>query len=128
MRIANVIVLVSLLAACGGGGGGGEVRPEPQLPGGGLVVDVLVYDNFFDPPDLSVPPGTTVVWTLVGSDIHSVTSGIDPTDPEAAFDFDAELEVPGDSLEVTFDVPGDYPYFCVYHYFSHGMAGLIVVE
>jgi plastocyanin len=121
------ISFLALVASCGGGGGS-DVRPEPQLPGDGLVVDVLVNDYFFDPADLSIPPGTTVVWTLVGDDLHSVTSGDNPTDPEAGLDFDVDLEVPGDSLEVTFDVPGEYPYFCEYHYFSHAMVGLIVVE
>jgi plastocyanin len=124
----KLIAIVSLVLAIGcGGGGGSDTRPDPVIPGD-VVVEIGVFDYFFDPPDLSVPPGTTVVWTLYGEDLHSVTSGDNPTDPEAGLDFDVDLEVPGDQLEVTFDLPGEYPYFCHYHFFSHAMAGLIVVE
>ncbi len=98
--------------------------------------------NAFEPPTYEATVGETVVWGNNGSRSHSVTAyegGI----PEAAEyfasgGFESEraardgywngegVVYAGETYEHTFDVPGEYQYFCVPHERA-GMVGRIVV-
>jgi plastocyanin len=73
----------------------------------GGVVEVAIWDFFFDPARLSVAPGTTVVWVNRGAHPHTVT----------AFDgsFDSGVLMPGDAFAVTFGGSGTVWYFCEIH-------------
>jgi len=110
-------------AACGGGGGGGGEIIEPAVP---EVVEVSLFDDRFNPDDLVVVVGTTVRWINDDEEDHTVTSGIDNSDPDAGLFFDAPPLAPGDSFEVDFDDPGDFDYFCRFHV-DLGMVGLVSV-
>jgi len=80
----------------------------------------VTIDNFaFDPPSLTVAPGTKVVWTNKDEEPHTVTS----VDKDASFK-SAGLDT-DDSFSFTFDKPGTYKYFCSVH--PH-MVGTIVVK
>ena len=78
------------------------------------VVGVSIRDNYFDPADIVVAPGTTVEWVNEGENPHSVTAdnGL----------FDSGLLYPGDSYRVTFDGQGTVTYHC-----SPEMAGSVTV-
>ena len=78
------------------------------------VVGVSIRDNYFDPADIVVAPGTTVEWVNEGQNPHSVTAdnGL----------FDSGLLYPGDSYRVTFDGQGTTTYHC-----SPQMAGSVTV-
>ncbi|GAA0246690.1 plastocyanin/azurin family copper-binding protein [Haladaptatus pallidirubidus] len=83
----------------------------------------------FEPESVTVAPGTTVVWDNVGSVGHSITAYEDeiPEDAEyvASGDFDSEQAARdaypegdiggGEQYEHTFDVEGNYEYFCIPH-------------
>ena len=73
----------------------------------GGVVEVDIWDFFFEPALLSVAPGTTVVWVNEGAHPHTVT----------AFDgsFDSGVLMPGDAFAVTFGGSGTVRYFCEIH-------------
>ena len=90
--------------------------------------------------------GDTVVWGNTDSRKHTVTafesSVPDAADYFASGGFDSEPAareawkqslqgggniVPGETYAVTFDVPGQYHYFCIPHE-DAGMAGKVVVE
>src|SRR5918995_347059 len=73
----------------------------------GGVVEVDIWDFFFEPALLSVAPGTTVVWVNRGAHPHTVT----------AFDgsFDSGVLMPGDAFAVTFGGSGTVRYFCEIH-------------
>ena len=105
----------------------------------------MTDDLVFDPDDTTVPPGTTVVWENVGSIGHSVTAyGEDiPADAEyfasggfddegtarnsyAAGDPDSGDVGGGATFEHTFEVEGEYEYFCVPHE-SVGMVASLTV-
>jgi plastocyanin len=74
-------------------------------------------DNFaFAPAELSVAPGTTVVWTNLDDIPHTVTS-TDGAFKSHALDTD-------DSFSFTFEKPGSYRYFCSLH---PKMIGMIKV-
>ncbi len=79
---------------------------------------VVKIANFtFDPPQLTVKAGTTVVWTNADDIPHTVTSTTQAF-KSAALDTN-------DRFSFTFATPGTYKYFCSLH--PH-MTGTIVVE
>lgn len=109
--------------------------------GEGTVVD-MTDDLVFDPEEITVAPGTTVVWENVGQVGHSVTAYEDEIPEEAEFFASGDLEseeaargaypaegdvAGGESYEHTFDVEGTYEYFCIPHE-SVGMLGTVVVS
>jgi len=97
-------------------------------------------------PTFAASVGDTVVWANTGSRNHTVTayeSGLpDGADYFASGGFDSEPEAreawrkslrgggnlaPGETYEVTFDVPGEHYYFCIPHE-GAGMVGKVLVE
>jgi plastocyanin len=72
----------------------------------------------YDPADLTVKPGTTVIWDWRGKDKHSVTAD------DGSFDSGTKT---GNGLrwEHKFDQPGDYPYSCTPH---NTMVGVVHVK
>jgi plastocyanin len=74
-------------------------------------------DQSFDPPQISVPTGSTVFWTNDDSIQHTVTSdeGL----------FDAGPISPGNTFENTFDSAGEFNYHCAIHPF---MTGVVIVN
>lgn len=97
----------------------------------------------FDPEEVTVAPGDTVVWVNVGAVGHSVTAYEDRIPEDAAYfdSADAGSEAAarraypqqgdiaeGESYSHTFDAEGTYDYFCIPHE-TVGMLGSVrVVE
>lgn len=80
----------------------------------------IAIDNFaFDPPTLTVAPGTRIVWTNKYEEPHTVTS-VNKEMPFKSQGLDTD-----DTFAITFDKPGTYKYFCSVH--PH-MVGEIVVK
>ena len=86
---------------------------QSEAPPEEVVVSIL--DNYFDPQDITVAPGTTVWWVNEGENPHNVTAdnGL----------FDSGTLYPGDSFWVTFDGQGTITYHC-----SPNMPGSVTVE
>jgi plastocyanin len=61
----------------------------------------------FDPPDITVKAGSTVVWHNGGKQTHTVTA-----DDKS---FDSGDRVPGADWQYTFSAPGRYAYHCTPH-------------
>ncbi len=86
-------------------------------------------DMGFDPTQVQVAIGDTVVWYNDDSAGHTVTSG-KPGDSDAGSLFDSTKDPAGflikplKSWQHTFDKAGTYPYFCKVHPF---MVGTVVV-
>jgi plastocyanin len=68
---------------------------------------VGIGDNFFDPPDVAVEPGSTITWTNNGAMPHTVTADDGS--------FDSGVLNPGDSYTVAFDGQGTVTYHCTIH-------------
>jgi amicyanin len=83
------------------------------------AADVTVkIDNFvYNPQQVTVKAGTTVVWTNHDDIPHTVTS--------SAGVFRSKALDTDDTFSFTFTTPGTYKYFCALH--PH-MTGSIVVE
>lgn len=73
----------------------------------------------FDPAEVTVPAGSTVVWVNTGKEEHTVTS--DPGSPEK---FDSGYKKPGASWQRVFSRPGRFSYYCEPHPW---MKGTVVV-
>lgn len=115
----------------GGGGGGGGASHTVDM------TDQLV----FDPEEITIAPGDTVVWENTGQTGHSVTAYEDEIPDGAEYfasgGFDSEQaarqaypegEVAGgESFEHTFETEGEFGYFCIPHE-SVGMVGTVTVQ
>ncbi|RKF14216.1 hypothetical protein D6850_12260 [Roseovarius spongiae] len=88
---------------------------------------------WFDPYGLLIRPGQTVRWTNEDkSNSHTATAYAPEIYdhprriPDGAEPFDSDYLLPGETFEVTLDVPGVYDYYCIPHELS-GMVGRIIV-
>jgi plastocyanin len=128
----------SVLVAAGGGSllavvvmaafvafGGDDDRPRsrmapnesPPVVTNADMVRIDAIDDDFDPANVSIKAGATIVWQFVGDRPHTVTDG------QGAFD-SGVLER-GKTFSWTFDTPGEYSYYCTLH---HAMQGTISVR
>jgi len=78
---------------------------------------------YYDPEVITVSVGDTVQWDNADSTVHTVTSGMPPTDATGVFD--SEMMMAGDSFEFTFTEAGSYDYYCTFHPW---MVGTVNVE
>lgn len=112
MRVRSLILAASAIAgvACSDSGNGG------QGPGETPEGDILVRNNFFDPSELDVAPGGTVVWAWASNGTaHNVTfTDVPPSGNQGSGTF-----------ERTFAALGDYPYLCTIH--GESMSGVVRV-
>lgn len=104
-RAAAVIVLAAGAAA---------VLPTlsavAAAPAKTVTVDIAKFT--YGPKDLTITPGTKVVWTNKDETPHTVTSN-DKTFASKGLDTD-------DKYEHTFAAPGDFDYICTVHPFMTG--------
>ena len=85
-------------------------KPKPS------TVKVIVNNAGFSPKTLTVPVGTTVIWTNDGGIPHTVTdNGV----------FDSGNLPIGATFKFTFTKRGTYHYICTYHPY---MVGTIIVQ
>jgi plastocyanin len=118
------LIMVALLAACGNDNGddnGNATEPATDM-GGAMTVEVSMVDNAFEPSEITVSPGTTVIWTNNGAVAHTATAG-ERDNPTGMFD-SGNVD-PGGTFEYTFTDEGTFPYFCSIH---PGMDGTVIVS
>jgi plastocyanin len=83
---------------------------------------VTVVDSAYQPREVEVSPGTTVVWQQEGELPHTVTADDDS--------FDSGTMGQGDTFSRTFPQAGTFPYYCEFHGApgGQGMAGVVIVS
>lgn len=88
----------------------------------------------FDPAHVNIKKGGTITWKNTSSVVHTSTddpskaaTASDAKLPAGAATWDSGDVQPNGTFQHTFDVAGDYSYFCVPHE-SAGMVGTITVE
>src|SRR5215204_1846487 len=99
-----VLLMIALLvsvSAAGAQDSGVEAVPVQDAR------SVDIGDNFFDPPNAAVEPGSTITWTNNGDEPHTVTADDGS--------FDSGMLNPGDSYTVAFDGQGTVTYHCAIH-------------
>ncbi|MFN2434409.1 MAG: plastocyanin/azurin family copper-binding protein, partial [Nitrososphaeraceae archaeon] len=80
--------------------------------------------QFYTPPTLTVPAGTTVTWKNVDSTLHTVTSGSAESGQSGTV-FDSSYMTGGKTFQWTFSTAGTFDYYCTLHPF---MKGQVVVN
>lgn len=127
-RLLALAVAVALLGAflllAAGGPAAAQAQSRAEVTG--------TAANKWDPADVNIRPGGTVVFTVgPGAVTHPVVSG-DGSNSQGDGRFDAsgcsldKMQKAGDSCTVKIDKAGSYPYFCLVHV-SQGMKGTITV-
>jgi plastocyanin len=120
--IAIASALLVALSACGGPAAStapsaaasvGQSPAASAPTSGGHAVAIV--DNAYDPADVEIAVGETVVWANTGRAPHTVTF----TDGEDS----GTLET-GAPYERTFEAAGEFPYTCRFH---SEMRGTITV-
>ena len=81
---------------------------------------VAVTDTGFDPPNLTVHQGTTVVWAFGGQLPHTVTADDGS--------FDSGILQPGQTWSFTFDELGDFHYACQLHPMMMGTITVVPAD
>ncbi len=109
-RTSVQLFLVALLAAACG-------DDSPTAPT--ETTQVTVVDNSFNPVNNQIDPGQTVTWTWNGANPHNVTF-----DDMTLTNSDTQT---AGTFAQTFDVGGEYTYFCTVHGRTV-MSGRVVVE
>ena len=131
LQLVGLVALSMTLllnSACGGGA-------AASGSSGGQSFAVEMNDaNQFRPADLTIPKGATVTWTNAGQVVHTVTDdpakAINKSDavlPSGAQPWDSGNVAGGATYSHTFDIPGQYTYFCIPHE-ALGMVGHLTVS
>ena len=97
------------------------VKADISIPQGASIQQI--GQVYYDPTDISVSIGTTVVWTNNDNAAHTVTSG--SLEQGISGEFDSDLMPPGESFEYTFNTADTFDYFCLLHPW---MIGTVTVE
>jgi plastocyanin len=126
--------MVTLLAGCGvhpyasspttpvphEANSSGTSSTRPQADASAAEFTRVVIDNFaYSPREITVAPGSRVLWVNRDDVPHTVTSS---TKPKA---FDSGALDGEESFTFTFQAPGTYDYFCAVH--PH-MTGKVIVK
>lgn len=124
---ATLALILTTAIGCGStssGVGGVDLTGKPfENLRGDTAVTIDAADNDFRPQYVTVRTGTKVTFDNVGRNLHNVWAVDDRFASIATPDFD-----PGQQASVTFDIAGDYPYYCTLHGSStKGMIGAIRV-
>jgi plastocyanin len=88
----------------------GRPTPVPTATPEGTYL-IIVADYFFQPAQVTIPAGTTVIWRAKGSVWHTIV----PRDPPDAFPMGNTAGTGSPDVLFTFSTPGTYHYFCDYH-------------
>jgi plastocyanin len=112
--------------------------PAAATPGATVCQEHVVEmtdELHFDPHELTIKVGDVVTWTTVGAVPHTSTAdpdlSINPDEnvqlPEGAETWNSGMVNTGESWSRSFDVPGEYTYFCIPHE-ALGMVASLTVE
>jgi plastocyanin len=91
----------------------------PTAGAQGKNMTVSIKNFAFNPPNMTVAPGTTLTWVNNDQVPHTATA----TNPAGVFD-SGTLQ-PGQSYSFTFNKPGTYAYHCAIHPY---MTGTVTVS
>ncbi len=82
---------------------------------------ITIANDTFSEVSITVLVGTTVTWEHQRGLPHTITA-----DDEL---FDSGRLIVGDTFSYTFEQPGTYPYYCMYHGGPGGreMSGVVIV-
>ena len=89
-----------------------------------VVISGIKGSQSYSPDPIRIDSGQTITWYNGDTVSHTVTSGQD-NDPDEGALFDSNAIIANQKYSLTFESPGDYKYYCIYH---PSMIGEVVVE
>lgn len=111
-----LILITAFAAGCSQQTSGStEITASGEL---GIKTDVEIKDFKFNPQTVTIPAGTTVIWTNNDSTDHTVLS-------TTGNEIDSGTISPGETFAHMFNDPGTYEYHCSIH---TTMVGKVIVE
>lgn len=113
--LAVIVVAWALGGPAVASAGGGGCFTEVITQDGGVSVEVKGF--CYEPTVLYVDVGQTVSWTNRDEAPHTVSGANGAWGDYETFELD-------ETVSFTFDAPGTYPYFCLFH---RSMVGVVVV-
>jgi len=138
LRLGGTALAAGGVAGCSGPSSGEEEPPTgDQEP----TIVAMTDDLKFEPQEVQISAGETVVWETTGSVAHSATAYEADLPENASYfasgDFETEAAAreaypsggsvaTGETYSHTFETVGEFPYFCIPH--ESGMQGIVVVE
>ena len=99
----------------------------PPIEEGNVAVSIVGNSgsSSYNPNPIEIKVGDTVTWINNDSSPHTVTSSSSSSnDDSSSITFDSGVLRRGETLSFTFDLEGEYPYFCTLH---PNMVGTVVV-
>src|ERR1044072_546672 len=81
-------------------------------------------DKSYSPEPIEIKSGQTITWFNGDTISHTVASGRDGDLDEGNL-FDSDAIIPNQSYSLTFDTPGEFDYYCIYH---PTMVGEVIVN
>ncbi len=87
-----------------------DTAPPNSIP---ATIVGIADEESYSPNPIEIQAGQTVTWYNDDLIAHTVTYGSDNPDEGSLFDSGNMLTK--QSYSLTFDEPGNYPYFCIYH-------------
>jgi len=94
-----------------------KLGTEPDAPASSAATLVSTIDRSFQPADVEVAVGDTVLWTNLDTEGHTVTA-VDGA-------FNSGVMTVGDEFSLAFDAAGAFDYFCAIH---PEMTGTVTVS
>jgi len=103
--------------------------PEDAVDHTGIDrVTISVTDNGFEDRVIMVSAGTTVVWKNNGRNLHNIRPSVDTRQPGWFTEIPAEILDNGGAGSITFEMVGDFPYYCSFHGTpTRGQHGRLIV-
>lgn len=124
-RVVWGLLAVGAAVLLGGCSGDAEAGEGPSGR-----VSIGMQDNFFTRDVTRIGVGDTVRWRVTGETVHNAVAvdGSWSTGEAEGQDF-AAVQQPGTRIDMTFDEPGVYEYYCTLHGTPEGggMAAVLVV-
>ena len=111
-----------------------QQQQQPQATGGTADVTLTILEGSatqgnpdYEPDELTVTKGNTILVDNVDTMPHTVTNGENPSDVESGKIFDTSIINGGDSSELKLKEvnSGEYPYYCTVHPY---MTGTLIIQ
>lgn len=115
--LAALALAGTMLAGCGSSQSSSSqsaqgTQTSAAAASGGAVVHVVIKNYAYSPAQVTVKPGTKLVFINRDGTAHTATSTSPPLDTGSI--------QPGGQATVTVRAPGTYHYICQFHPFMHG--------
>ncbi|MDH3215654.1 MAG: plastocyanin/azurin family copper-binding protein [Candidatus Krumholzibacteria bacterium] len=124
---ALLAIAIVQLSGCSDDDSGSPMAPPPQGTTTKKIVNMR--DNFFQPRDVTISRGDTIIWFNAGSARHTTTSGDGA--PDGLWNSGSDVAsrmAPGAMFERVFDdTTGTFKYYCIPH-FAFDMKGTVTVN